>query len=99
MESTNFDDTTEALPNGANLPEHPALTTSKKITEYGRVWDDADGVTLHGGLHEAEIRNLMNGDQMALKHLYRFAIRNKRIFHTRNLVCIDVKTENVDTAD
>lgn len=95
MLSDSFDDTTEALPNRAELPAHPALTTSKKIIEYGRVWDDADGITLHGGLHQNEIAMLMSGDQMSLRHLYRYAIINKHIYHTRPLVCIDVRTEEV----
>lgn len=93
--SDDYNDTTEALPNGAELPTHPALTTAKKVIEYGRVWDDANGITLLSGLHQNEIAMLMAGEQGALGHLYRYAIRNKHIYHTRPLVCIDVKTEEV----
>lgn len=90
-----MDDTTEPLPNGADLPTHPALTTAKRITDYGDVFDDASGIQLHGGLHANEISRLMSGDQMRLTHLYRYCIRNKRIYHTRPLVIISVKTEDV----
>ena len=91
----NYDDHTEPLRNGSQLPEHPSLTTGKKVVEYGRVWDDADGQVLLSGLHENEVRMLMSGNQMSLKHLYRFAIRDRRIYHTRNLVCIDVKCVDI----
>jgi hypothetical protein len=83
-------ETTEPLKNGADLPDHPASTTSLKIIEYGNVYDDGDGTPLQQGkLREAEVQNLMHGDQMALRHLYLYAIRNKKIYHTRNLVTID----------
>lgn len=94
--SLDSNETTEPLPNGAELPTHPALTNARRIIAYGRVWDDADGITLLGGLHANEVRMLMSGQQMNLKHLYRYAIRNRRIYHTRNLVCIDVRCEDVD---
>lgn len=90
------DETTEPLPNGAELPEHPASTTALKIIEYGKVWDDGDGRPLASGrLHESQVRMLMNGDQMALQHLYLYAIRDKKIYHTRQLVTIDVKVTEV----
>lgn len=91
-----FDDVTEPLKNGAKLPEHPALTTSKKIVEYGAVQDDATGTVLHGGLHNNEITMLMGGQQGSLSHLFRCAIRNRHIYHTRPLVVISVRTEDVD---
>src|SRR6267142_1506448 len=90
-----YDDVTEPLRNGDPLPSHPALTTSKKIIEYGEVSDDANGTILYGGLHNNEIAMLMNGNQMALSHLYRYAIRNKHIYHTRPLAIIAVRTEDV----
>ncbi len=83
-------ETTEPLKNGASLPSHPASTTSLKITKFGNVYDDQDGTPLKAGmLRESDISNLMIGDQMALKHLYLYAIRNNRIVHTRGLVVID----------
>lgn len=83
-------ETTEPLANGAELPTHPELTTALKIIKYGDVYDDGDGTPLRAGvLREGEIRMLMDGNQMALKHLYLYAIRNKRIFHTRDLVTVD----------
>lgn len=90
-----LDDVTEPLSNGADLPTHPALTTARRVTTYGNVYDDASGTQLHGGLHRNEIAMLMSGDQMALQHLFRYVIRNKRIYHTRPLVIISVQTEDV----
>src|SRR5882672_1533569 len=92
---TLVDDVTELLANGATLPDHPASTTGLKIVSFGQVSDDADGTVLTGGLHQSEISMLMNGSQMSLGHLYRFAIRNGKIFHTRRLVTIDCKCEPV----
>lgn len=89
------DQTTEALRNGDSLPKHPSSTTALKIVRYGDVWDDQDGTKLTAGLHENEVQTLMNGNQMALRHLYRYAIRNDRIFHTRGLVTIDVDCEPI----
>jgi hypothetical protein len=84
------EETTEPLKNGATLPDHPASTTSLKITKFGAVYDDGDGTPLRqGGLRESEIQNLMHGNQMALQHLYLFVFRNGRIFHTRRLVTVD----------
>lgn len=84
------EESTEPLPNGAKLPEHPASTTSLKVVKYGKVWDDADGKPCIVGLHENEMRMLMAGDQMALQHLYCYAIRGDKIYHTRPLVVVDV---------
>ena len=87
-----IEETTEPLPNGAALPDHPANTTSLTVIEYGKVFDDGDGRPLETGkLHENEIRMLMNGEVGGLGHLYLFAIRDKKIYHTRRLVVIDVK--------
>ena len=91
-----MDDITEPLPNGAELPEHPATTTARTITEYGNVWDDADGRPLGRGMHENEIKMLMGGEKGGLSHLYLYAIRNKHIYHTRPLVVIDVKCRETE---
>jgi hypothetical protein len=89
---------TEPLRNGAKLPDHPSDTTAKKIIKYGSVFDSHDGHELTAGLHDSEIRTLMNGGNPALAHLYRFAIKqvgaDKRIYHTRSRVIIEVETEN-----
>jgi hypothetical protein len=91
-----IEETTEPLPNGAALPDHPANTTALKVVEYGKVWDDGDGRPLQSGrLGENEIRMLMLGNQMALQHLYCYAIRDKKIYHTRRLVTVDVKCREV----
>ena len=82
---------TEPLPNGATLPSHPASTTALRVIRYGSVWDDSDGKPLKVGLHENELRMLMNGEQMALGHLYLYCIRGDKIFHTRPLVVVDVE--------
>jgi len=85
---------TEPLVNGADLPTHPSSSTSLKIVKYGNVYDDGDGTPLRrGALHESEIQMLMNGNQMALRHLYLYTIRGKKIYHTRNLVTIDVECD------
>lgn len=84
-------DVTEPLANGAELPDHPATTTAFKIIEYGTVVDAMDGTVLKRGMHENELRMLMIGQQMALKHLYIYQIRNRRIFHTRDAVVINVE--------
>jgi hypothetical protein len=87
-----IEETTEPLPNGATLPDHPANTTALRVIEYGKVFDDGDGRPLEAGkLHENEIRMLMNGEVGGLGHLYLYAIRDKKIYHTRRLVVIDVK--------
>jgi hypothetical protein len=92
--TSRVDDVTELLANGARLPEHPASTNSLKVVSFGTVRDDGDGTILKGGLHENEVRILMSGHPGALGHLYRFVIRNQRIYHTRSLVTIDVLCED-----
>lgn len=85
------EETTEPLKNGEALPSHPANTTALRITEFGKVFDDGDGRPLETGkLHENEIRMLQSGQVGGLGHLYLYAIRDKKIFHTRSLVTIDV---------
>ena len=85
---------TEPLRNGDDLPTHPSSTTALKITKYGDVYDDGNGTPLRaGGLKENEIQMLMQGNQMALKHLYLYALRNKKIYHTRDLVVIEVECD------
>lgn len=91
-----FEETTEPLPNGAELPDHPANTTALQIVSFGKVWDDGDGRPLTAGLHESQVRMLQMGHQMALQHLYLYAIRDRKIYHTRNLVTIDVKVKEID---
>lgn len=87
-------ETTEPLRNGDPLPEHPDSTTALKITKFGDVYDDGDGTPLVSGrLRESEVQMLMSGNQMALRHLYFYAIRNKKIYHTRSLVTIDCECE------
>lgn len=85
-----IEETTEPLRNGQKLPDHPSDTTALKIVKFGAVRDDADGTPLQSGLHQNEIRMLQMGQQMSLGHLYRYAILDGRIFHTRDLVVIDV---------
>ena len=87
-------ETTEPLRNGDDLPTHPSSTTALKIIKYGNVYDDGNGTPLRaGGLKENEIQMLMQGNQMALKHLYLYALRNKKIYHTRDLVVIEVECD------
>ena len=90
------DDVTEPLPNGADLPKHPANTTGRKVISYGKVLDAEDGRPLRAGLHQNEIRMLMAGHAGGLGHLYAFAMLNDKIFHTRQSVVVDVKTIDVD---
>lgn len=87
--------TTEPLRNGARLPTHPATTTALRITAYGEVRDAKDGHPLTAGLHNNEIRTLMGGGNPALAHLYRYAIRDGHIYHTRSRVTIDCECEEV----
>lgn len=87
-------ETTDPLRNGDDLPTHPSSTTALKITKYGNVYDDGDGTPLRAGvLRESEIQMLMDGNQMALRHLYLYAVRDKKIYHTRDLVSIEVECE------
>ena len=88
-------DVTAPLKNGDRLPDHPANTTALKIVKFGKVYDSEDGVELGGGLHASELACLMDGNQMALEHLYRFAIRSGKIFHTRASVVIECKTVDI----
>ena len=90
-----YNDTTEPLPNGAKLPDHPAQTTSKRIVKFGQVSDDADGTPLTGGLHRNEITMLKGNQRDSLSHLYRYQIENGHIFHTRPLIVIECATEDV----
>lgn len=94
--SDEFPDTTEPLLNGAELPTHPADTTAKKITHFGRVFDDATGTVLTAGLHNNEIAMLMANQCESLSHLFRFVIRNMHIYHTRPLVVIECRTEEIE---
>lgn len=87
-----YNSVTEPLPNGAPLPQHPDDTTAKKIVHFGFVYDADDGVQLSAGLHRNEISVLMSG-QRILDHAYRYAIVDRRIFHTRAKVIIHVATE------
>jgi len=96
--SDEIDATTEPLPNGAALPEHPGQSTAYKIVSYGNVYDAEDGLPLSAGkLHESMIRMLMGNETGGLGHLYLFAIRDCKIFHTRRKVVIDCKC--VEVAD
>lgn len=90
-----YDAITEPLKNGDPLPLHPDDTTAKKITVYGFVYDADNGVRCTAALHRNELAGLQNGDQMALRHLFRYCIINKRIYHTREAVVIHCKTEPV----
>ena len=87
-----YDDLTEPLSNGAEIPSHPSQTTARKIIAYGRVKDAKDGTPLRAGLHHATIRGLMDGHQMGLTHLYAYAMLNNKIYHTRPGVVIEVRT-------
>ena len=93
-----FDDITEELESGAALPSHPATTTAKKITVYGTVHDAINGQRLIAGLHRNEAATLQSG-QKILEHAYRYAIINRKIYHTRDKVTIKVKTELIDDAN
>lgn len=90
---------TQPLRSGDKLPDHPDHTTSLKIIKYGRVTDDADGHECAGGLHATEISMLKGGERGGLAHLYRYAIIDGRIFHTRNLVVVDVECTNANADD
>jgi hypothetical protein len=89
--SDEVDDTTEPLVNGAELPDHPANTTALKIVSFGKVYDAEDSRPLRVGLHQNEIRMLMEGEQMALTHLHAYAMLNGHIYHTRKAVTVDCK--------
>lgn len=87
-----YDSVTDPLKNGDPLPDHPDDTTAKKITVYGPVYDASDGIQCTAGLHRNEVARLQAGDQMALMHLYRYVILDRKIYHTRPSVIIHCKT-------
>ncbi len=89
------DDITEDLANGSELPSHPEGTTAKKVVELLGVFDSETETPLQRGLHNSEITSLMHGEQMALQHLFRYAIRSGKIYHTRASVYIKVRCEDV----
>lgn len=82
---------TAPLKNCDPLPDHPADTTGLKIVYYGTVRDASDGTKLRAGIHRNELKMLMEGNQMALTHLYAYVILNKHIYHFRKAVVIEVK--------
>lgn len=88
-------DITESLANGAKLPDHPATTTALKIIKFGKVRDAQTNHPLRVGLHQNEVRCLMDGNQMGLQHLHAFVMLNGHIYHTRPAVIIEVDTEAV----
>jgi len=90
-----YDDVTQELASGDELPPHSAATTARKIIAYGPVHDAADNTRLEAGLHRNEVAVLMQG-QRILEHAYRYAIIDRHIYHTRELVVIRVSTEEVD---
>lgn len=90
-----YDSTTEPLANGAAVPDHPATTTSRKVLALGPVYDADDNIQLTAGLHRNEISMLMSG-QRILGHAYRYAIVDRKIYHTRNRVIIRLKTAPAD---
>ena len=87
---------TEPLYNGDPLPEHAASTTALRVVKYNSVIDADNHRELHGGLHNNELSILMNKEKHALGHLYFYAIRNGRIYHTREKVVIEVLCTNAD---
>lgn len=89
---SDYDSITEPLHNGDPLPSHPDDTTAKRITVYGFVYDADNGQQLTAGLHRNELSQLQHGNQMALTHLYRYCIIDRKIYHTRNAVVIHCKT-------
>ena len=86
---------TSPLKSGDKLPTHPSHTTSLRVVRYGRVHDDADGRELCAGLHNAEVEMLKHG-QGNLGHLYRFSMQDGRIYHTRQLVTVEVECVNAE---
>jgi hypothetical protein len=88
---------TSPLRSGDELPNHPDHTTALKVLNYGKVYDDADGHELMRGLHRAEITMLMSGQKGGLDHLYRYAMVNGHIYHTRSLVTVECECVSVDT--
>ena len=92
----NFDSITAPLPSGSPLPNHPSDTTARQIIKLGVVYDSADGIQLQRGIHGSELACLMSDNQMALGHLYRYEIRNGKIYHTRPSVVIACLTQPID---
>lgn len=86
----------EPLRTGAKLPVHPADTTARKVISYGEVSDSRDGHILTAGLHRNEIQTLKHGGNPALSHLYRYAIQDGCIYHTRSRVTMAVTTTDVE---
>ena len=95
MESMCGVEETEPLVNGAEVPSHPATTTSRRVTARLAVKDAEDGTKLTAGINRNELMLLMAGERI-LSHLYRYCILNNRIYHTRNSVIIEVKCEPID---
>ena len=88
---------THPLKNGAELPHHPASTTSREVVQYLKVRDAEDGTELLGGqIRGTELSMLMSGEQMSLRHLYLYTTRSGRIYHTRPSVIITVETTDAD---
>jgi hypothetical protein len=88
-----MEEVTEPLANCQEVPNHPAHTTSRKIISVQEVRDAEDGTRCTAGLPRSELSLLMNG-QRILDHLYRYAILNGRVYHTRNKVVIVVKCQD-----
>lgn len=86
---------TEPLANGAEVPDHPSTTTSRRVTSRGTVRDAEDGTKLTAGINRNELMLLMAGERI-LTHLYRYCILNNRIYHTRKSVVIEVECEPLD---
>jgi hypothetical protein len=96
MSGDEYDSVTEPLRNGDPLPAHPRDTTAKEIAAYGFVYDADNGTQLTAGLHRNELDQLQHGNQMALTHLYRYCIIDRKIYHTCNSVVIHCKTMTAD---
>jgi len=88
---------TSPLRNGDKLPDHPDHTTSLVVTKYGRVFDATDGLELLPNLHRTEQMMLKGGERGGLSHMYRFAVIDGRIYHTRPSVIIMVETSDAET--
>lgn len=90
---------TSPLRNGDLLPDHPDHTTALKVVSYSRVTDATDGRELMAGLHRAEVSMLKSGEKGGLEHLYRYAIVDRHIYHTRGLVVVEVECTDADETD
>lgn len=90
-----YDSVTESLTNGASLPTYPHDTTARKVVSYGFVFDADDNTQLTAGLHRSEINTLMSG-QRILEHAYRYAVVDRKIYHTRSRVVIHVQTVDAE---